>query len=246
MPPYARCCMKAARLFSVAVMLGALAVARGNSLNLPPALPVGWQAKLAAMLPTPGQNVTLLQWQPSLSTVELQMRVARAGGSPEALQQVIVSASKGVVAPYDERLGISEQQYKTYLVFQPVLVSTGKTFKLPVLRDSAHVLFGDSALLGGVLKGVGIDLKTGELRAPEGFTAKPQGVVPSTTPGPGLDVKSGFQWKVIGSNATVGNGVRGTMTLLQLADGQYILRYTRVSMMQRVINEGDIILRYVK
>lgn len=238
--------MKVARFLAPALLFGALCAAQGDSVNppAPPPLPAGWQGKLAALLPEVAEQATLLQWRPSLSTVQLQLLVARAGGSPEALQDVIVSASKGVKAPYDERLGISEEQYRNYLVFQSVLTSTGKTLKLPVLRDATHLTFGDSAPLNGVLKGLTIDLKNGELRVPEGYTARPVGLVSSAAPDRTLDIKSGFQWTVMGSNATIGNGVRGTLTLLQLSGGQVVLSYKRTSILRFQVSTGEVIVGY--
>lgn len=237
--------MKAARFALPALLLGLLWVAQGSGVSTPtPPLPVGWQGKLASLLPETGENAALLQWRPSLSTVQLQIMVARAGGSPEALQQVIISASKGIRAPYDARLGITEEQYRNYLVFQSSLTPTGKTLKLPVLRDTTHLTFGDAPLLNGVLKGLTIDLKTGELHVPEGYSARPVALVGSTAPDRSMDVKTGFQWTVQGSNATVGNGIRGTLMLLHLGSGQVVLIYKRTSMLSHQVNTGEIFVGY--
>ncbi len=206
----------------------------------------GWQARLSALLPVAGQVATVLEKRPSLSTVDLQLQVARVGGSVAALQAVLISAAKGVLAPYDARLGISEKDYRQYLVFQEVLASTGRTVRLPVSRSGDRVYFGDAPGLNGILNGVSISLKTGELRGPEGYGAMPTSVVPSSAEDRVLDVRSGFQWKVIGSDATSGNGVRGTLNLLQLSSGQIVLNYTRTSMIHRKMNTGEIIVGYTR
>ncbi|MDV6375035.1 hypothetical protein [Deinococcus arenicola] len=234
--------MKAARSFPFILLLAALGSAQRPEV-LPP-LTLGSLGRLAALLPLPGQLVTVMEKRPSLSTVDLQTRVLRVGGSPEALYQVIISAGKGVRAPYDPRLGISEEEYKRYLVFQEVLVSTSKTLKFPVLRDSGRVLFGNVAGLNGVLDGLSINLRTGEMRGPEGYSALPVPVVPSTAPDRVLPVRTGFQWKVIGSDATAGNGVKGTLNLLELESGLIILNYNRTSMINRRLNQGEVIVGY--
>lgn len=247
MPHYARECMKVAWLLPAVVMtLGLSMSGLGSSAPTPPALPAGWQPRLAALLPATAQTVTLLERRPSISTLELQLRVASVGGNPQALQQVIVNAARGVQPTYDERLGISREDFKRYVVFQQVLASTGKTFRLAVTRDASQVTFGDGPLMDGVLKGVSIDLKTGEMRGPEGFSARPTSVTPSTAPDQGLDVRSGFQWRVAGSNATSGNGVRGTLSLLQLSSGRVVLSYTRTSMIRRSVDTGELIVEYTR
>ncbi|GAA0513173.1 hypothetical protein [Deinococcus depolymerans] len=226
--------------------LGLLISGLGRGASTPPALPAGWQPRLAALLPATSQTATLLERRPSISTVELQLRVASVGGNPEALQQVIVNAARGLQPTYDERLGISREEFKRYVVFQEVLASTGKSFRLAVTRDASHVTFGDGPYMDGVLRGVSIDLKTGEMRGPEGFSARPTTVTPSAAPDRGLDVRSGFQWRMTGSNATTGNGVRGTLSLLHLSSGRVVLSYTRTSMIRRAVDTGELIVEYTR
>ncbi|MFC6664712.1 hypothetical protein ACFP9V_04655 [Deinococcus radiopugnans] len=147
-------------------------------------------------------------------------------------------------APYDPRLGISEEDYRRYLVFQEVLVSSSKTARLALTRDSGRVVFGSNPALNNVLDGLSINLRTGELRGPEGYSALPTPVVPSTAPDRVLPVRSGFQWKLLGSDATAGNGVRATLNLLELESGLIILNYSRTSMINRKLTEGEIIIGY--
>jgi hypothetical protein len=234
--------MKAARLLPLILLLAS----PGTAVKADAAPPLGGVglSRLAALLPLQGQSVTVMEKRPSLSTVDLRTRVERVGGSPEALYQVIVSASKGVRAPYDPRLGISEEDYRRYLVFQEVLVSTSKTARLALTRDSSRVLFGSNPALNNVLDGLSINLRTGELRGPEGYSALPVPVVPSTAPDRVLPVRYGFQWKLLGSDATAGNGIRATLNLLELESGLIILNYSRTSMINRKLTEGEIIVGY--
>ncbi|GGS02055.1 hypothetical protein [Deinococcus sedimenti] len=232
----------------VAVTLGALSAALAATPASLPALPSGWQARVAALLPQTGQTVTLLERRPSISTVELELVVASAGGDREVLRQVTASAARGVAPVYDKRLNITPEDFKRYLVFQNTLASTGKSFRLNVTRDSNRVTFGDSAAMNGVLRGVSIDLKTGEMRGPEGFTARPVAVPANDNPDRGLLVRSGFQWRMIGNNAQIGTGVRGTLNLLQLASGRVLLSYSRKSMIDRKVDEFDreLIVEYAR
>ncbi len=234
--------MKAARSLSFLLLVASVGAAAKSEVASP--LTGGGLTRLAGLLPLSGQVVTVMEKRPSLSTIDLRMRVERVGGSPEALYQVIVSASRGVRAPYDPRLGISEEDYRRYLVFQEVLVSTSKTVRLGLLRDSNRVLFGNTPGLNNVLDGLSINLRTGELRGPEGYSALPTLVVPSTAPDRVLPVRNGFQWKLLGSDATAGNGVKATLNLLELESGLIILNYSRTSMINRRLTEGEIIIGY--
>ncbi|MFC4426488.1 hypothetical protein [Deinococcus navajonensis] len=230
--------MKAARFLFPFLTLASLAAAQP--------LTAGWQARLAALLPQTSQPATLMERRANLSLVDLSLRVMNVGGDPQALHQVMASAQRGETPVYNERLGISRKEFLSYLVFQPTLAATNKTLRLPVTRDANRVIFGDTPGMNGILKGVSIDLRSGEMRGPEGFAAKPTSVAPTTDPDRLLDVKSGFQWSIRGNNATTGNGVRGSLKLLQLAGGEIILTYSRTSMLHNVTTTGELIVRYTR
>lgn len=239
--------MKAARpllslLLTSLVAVVAHAAATQGSMQLP----AGWQAKLASLLPQAGQVTQILERRSSLSLFELQRRVTNVGGSPDALRSVIDAVSQGKLPVYDARLGITKTEFKSYLVFQQSLAPSGKTLKLPVTRDNGRLTFGDAAGMNGVLKGVSIDLKTGELRVPEGFSTRPSAVTPSASPDRTLDVKLGYQWNVRANDPVTQNGVNGELTLLMLSSGQIILSYTRLSMLRGRIDEGELILGYTR
>jgi len=239
--------MKAARpllpllLTSLVAVVAHAATTQGST-----PLPAGWQAKLAALLPQAGQTTQILERRSSLSLFELQRRVTNVGGSPDALRTVIVTVSQGKAPVYDARLGITQDEFKRYLVFQQSLAPSGKTLKLPVTRDNVRLTFGDTAGMNGVLRGVSIDLKTGELRVPEGFSTRPSAVMPSTNPDRTLDVKLGYQWRVRANDPVTQNGVNGELTLLLLNSGQIILSYNRLSMLRGRIDEGELILGYTR
>ena len=78
------------------------------------------------------------------------------------------------------------------------------------------------------------------------FRSRPVAVPANDDPDRGLLVRSGFQWRMIGNNAQIGNGVRGTLNLLQLASGRVVLSYTRKSMIDRKVDdfERELIVEY--
>lgn len=236
--------MPAARLLSLFVLCALATVAQGAGPQEPP-LASGWQARLAAMLPQAGQSVYLMERRPTIVNVEMTKGVANANGDREALTRVLIDIQRGVAPTYDPKLGITEAQFRSYLRSYLVVQNTlekSKAVKLAMSRDANRVFFGAMSGAAGALSGVTIDLRTGEMRGPEGFTARPTNLSPAS--GRELDVRSGFQWKMNGSDSKIGNGVRGTLYLLQQGSGQIILYYKRTSMIRRATNEGEVILGY--
>lgn len=214
--------------------------------SAPPALPSGASAKLSALLPNSGQTVQIMKLESKLTIVNLQRKVLQAGGSPDALRIVMASLAKGEKPSYDARLNISKEEFAKYLAFQPVLAPTGKNMKLAVVRDSNRVTFTDSDT-NGVLRGLSFDLKSGELRVPEGFSFKALAVIPSTAPDRSIDIRSGFQWNLLGYSAETQSGIRGQVSLYQLGDGQAVLSYRRTSSLVHGVfnnNESEILVRY--
>ncbi|PNY81143.1 hypothetical protein [Deinococcus koreensis] len=236
--------MRAAFSLSFFLFLGALATAAQSGGTSAPPLNPGWQSRLAALLPATGQTASVMRRQPNLTILDLTRRVMYVQGNREALNKVLSDYQSGVQPTYDERLGITREEFKRYLVIEEELVSSGRTVRLPVTRETSRLTFGDAPGLDGVLKGVSIDLRTGEMRVPEGYAARPIAVAPNTAEDGRLPVRSGFQWKIKGSDSKIGNGVNGTMNLLQLTDDQIILSYKRTSMIARKLSEGEIILSY--
>ena len=236
--------MRAAFSLFLFLLLGVLPMAAQSGGTSPTPLMAGWQSRLAALLPVPGQTASLMKRQPTLDIYDLTIRVANVQGSREALNKVLSDYQSGVQPTYDERLGITREEFKRILVIQEELASSGRTLRLPVTRDNTRVAFGDVAGLDGILRGVSIDLRTGEMRGPEGYTARPISVAPNTATDSRLPVKLGFQWKVLGNDSKLGNGVKGTLNLLQLDGGRIILSYTRTSMISNKITRGEVILSY--
>lgn len=214
----------------------------GVSQAVPP-LPLTNAGKLANLLPQPGQSAQIMKLGSRLTIVDLQKRVLDTGGSREALQKVLEQAAKGQVPSYDERLNISRAEFGKYLAFQPVLVSSGKTVKLTLARDTSRLTFGDIGN-GIPLRGLSIDVRTGEVRVPEGFSFLPLPVIPSSAPDRSVDIRGGYQWNMRAYSAETQNGLSGQLSLYQLGNGQVLLAYKRTSMIKGAVNEGEVLLMY--
>ncbi|MBB5234380.1 hypothetical protein [Deinococcus budaensis] len=234
-------------LLTVAALSGAaLMSASVRAAPSIPALPAGWPSRMAAMLPQPGQSVQPMEWRSSGLTVELPQRVAQLGGDREALRAALTKVARGELPEYDQRLGISRAEFDSYLVFQSSLAPVGKRLKLPLTREGNRLKFGDASGLGGVLRGLVLDLTTGELRTPEGFGGRPQPFTPLTDQERRLAVRSGLEWNIRGNNPYTQNGVKATLRLLHLASGQFVLDYDRFSMLRGATSQGRVILQYTR
>lgn len=211
--------------------------------GLQASLPASSVSRLGGLLPTTGQVAQVMKLGSRLTVVDLQNRVLEVGGSREALKNVLATIANGSTPAYDERLGISRAEFSKYLVFQPILVSTGKTVKLPVVRDASRVTFMDAPGLS-VLRGVSFDLRTGEVRIPEGFIIQPVSVPPSNAPDRSLDIKQSFLWNMKGYNAETQSGVKGQLWLYHMTSGKVVIRYKRTSMIRGIPNEGELMIEY--
>ncbi|WP_245808520.1 hypothetical protein [Deinococcus hopiensis] len=210
-----------------------------------PPLPSGWTGKLAALVPLPGQSAQLLERSSRVAFPRLQQRVMTVGGSREALYELFSSVARGELPKYDERLKISREEFGSYMVFQPILVSTGKLVKLSLTRSGNVLRFGNAAGLPGLLRDVTLDLGSGELRTPEGFGARPRAVDGSNAPDRSIDIRGGFEWNVRGNDPVTQNGINGQLQLLQLPD-KVVLIYTRFSMLRGTTSNGTVILGYTR
>ncbi|MCP2014193.1 hypothetical protein L1280_001330 [Deinococcus sp. HSC-46F16] len=240
--------MRAFRLPLMLLVLGSVALAPVGVHAAPAGtpLPSGWLTRLVGLLPQPGQSAQLMDWQPSRLIVTLTARVAETGGDREALRTIMSKFQRGEKLAYDPRLGISRAEFDSYVLFEPSLVPSNKRVKLPVTREGNRLRFGDVAGLAGVLRGLEIDLLTGELRAPEGFSGKPQAFVADNGQERALDVQSGFEWNLRGNNPYTQNGINLIVQLVALKGGQIVLSVSRFSMMNGRTSDGRVIVQYVR
>lgn len=240
--------MHALRLSLMLLVLGSVVLAPAEVQAAPAgaALTGGWLTRLVGLLPQPGQSAQLMDWQPSRLIVALPGRVAEMGGDREALRTIMSKYQRGEKPAYDPRLGISRAEFEGYVLFEPLLAPTGKRVKLPTTREGNRLRFGDVAGLDGVLRGLEIDLLTGELRAPEGFSGKPQAFVADNGQERALGVQSGFEWSLRGNNPYTQNGINLSVQLLSLRGGQVVLSVSRFSMMRGTTSDGRVILQYAR
>lgn len=214
----------------------------------PTALPASALPRLTALLPGSGQTAQIMKMGSRLALVDLQRRVVNVGGSRQALQTVMASAARGEAPAYDPRLGLSREEFSRYVAFQPVLMGTGKFVKLAVVRDAFRLTFSD-APANSVLRGLSFDLRSGDLRVPEGFVFRGMQVIPSAAATRDIDIRSAFIWNVRAFNAEAQNGVHGQVSLYQLGDGQVLLGYHRLSsLVHGVFNntESELIVKYTR
>ena len=203
------------------------------------------RGKLSALLPTSGIIAQVLEARAGISVVELQQRVLQGGGDLKILASVVGQIQSGSVPSYDERLGITRTEFQRFLIFRNTLEPSGRTVRLSVLRDAAHVAFTDTQGSANTLKGLVIDLSTGELTTAEGFTARPRPVQLSVAQDTsGLGISGGFAWDVKGSNPRTQNALQGHLSLLQISGGQVLLSYNRVVIQKGRVSEDNLNLSF--
>lgn len=241
--------MKAARplpLFSllVALQLAAPFVSGGLAFQNPPPPPADLKSRLAALLPTAGVIAQVLETRPGISVVELQQRVSQGGGDLKILASVVGQIQNGNIPTYDERLGISRAEFQRFLIFRNTLEASGRTVRLSLLRDANRLAFTDSQGSASTLKGLVIDLNSGELTTAEGFTARPRSVqMLAAQDTSGLGISGGFAWDVKGSNPRTQNALQGHLSLLQVSGG-VLLSYNRVVIQKGRVSEDTLNLMY--
>ena len=86
---------------------GSLAVTAQIGPTSTPA-PGDWRSRLTPLLPISGQVAQVMETRARFSMTEVRRRVLDAGGDPRLLDQMQVSAERGVAPLYDKRFKISE------------------------------------------------------------------------------------------------------------------------------------------
>ena len=209
--------------------------------------PAALATRVATLLPAAEQTAQLVNRGARIATVNLQQRVTSVGGSPAALRMVLASAARGQVPSYDARLGITREEFGRYLAFQPVLVPSGKSLKLPLLRTPQRLTFPEQPGVPALLRGLSFDLRSGEVEVPEGFTFKPVRVPASTASDRSIDLRGGVQWNLHGYDPISQNGIHGQLSLHQLGSNQVLLTYHRTNMLRGVPGEeAEILLTYFR
>ena len=211
-----------------------------------PALPESSvRSRLTAMLPVPGTVAQIMEPKSGISVVELQRRVSECGGDLKVLASVVGQIQSSGVPSYDERLCLSRAEFQRLLIFRPTLEQSGRTVRLSMIRDAGRVVFTDAQGSAPTLRGLVIDLNSGELSTAEGFSAHPNVIQRSpaqdTT---GLGISGGFVWDVRGNNPRTQNALNGHLSLLQASGGQVLLSYSRVSIQKGRVSEDNLNLLF--
>ncbi len=236
-------------------VLSALALVGGTAISVSASAPPGltaqsdWRSRLTPLLPQSGQLAQVMETRPKFSMTEVRRRVMDVGGDQRVLEQMLSSAERGVAPLYDKRVKISEADFQRYLVIQQELQPNGKVVRLSVVRNSTHLTFGDA---GGtaLLRGITLDLITGDMRFPEGFSARPETLVISAAQAQAADDplgrRSGYVWKVRGSNPVTQTALNGHFALLSLSDGSVLISYNRNGILRGAVGTGNLILSFTR
>ncbi|WP_425146952.1 hypothetical protein [Deinococcus sp.] len=238
--------MKAARLPPLVPVLVALQLASPLVLGeLAFQNPADSKGRLATLLPAPSTTAQVMETRPGISVVELQQRVSQGGGDLRILASVVGQLQEGNIPSYDERLGISRAEFQRFLIFRNTLEPSGRSVRLSVSRDGNRVTFTDGPGTAPMLRGLVIDVNSGELSTAEGFSAFARPVQMSAAQDTtGLGIVGGYAWDVKGSNPRTQNALQGHLSLLQLVGGQVLLSYNRVIIQKGRISEDSLNLMY--
>ena len=196
-----------------------------------------WRGRLMPLLPQNAEQAQVMEARPRISVAEVRRRVQNVGGDLRVLDQVALAVQRGGLPLYDQRLKISEADFRRYLVIQQELQPSGRTVKLGMSQIGNRMIFGD---LGGtaLLRGIAVDLGSGEMYFPEGFSAKPEPwlITPSQAGDDPLGARSGYIWKVRGSNPTTQTALSGHFALLVIPDGSVLISYDRTGIINGTVS----------
>ncbi|WP_148234844.1 hypothetical protein [Deinococcus maricopensis] len=203
-----------------------------------------YRARLTALLPASGQAARVMEWRTTAAGVALiQDRLATT--APNLLDNFAASVRVGKVPPYDPRYGVTPEEYARLVVFRNTLATTGRSVKLNVTRTDRKLTFGQAAG-AEALRGISLDLVSGEMRLPEGYVARPHAVqVSADVDGTGLGARSGWGWKFQGSDPKTFNAIDASVSLMRLSSGSVVLTYNRISIVKgRLQPEVQLYLTY--
>ena len=207
---------------------------------------VALRGRLAAVAPVPGIVAQVMQQRTETAVIELQQQVALAGGDLKVLANMISQTQQGNLPRYDPRIRIPQAAFQRYIVFRNTLEGTGRSVKLNLTRNGNRLTFGD-APGASILKGLSIDLSSGELFTQDNFSARPIMIqVSSFRDRTGWGVGTGIAWDIKGSNPISHNALNGHLSLLLYAGGQVLLSYQRVALLNGAVIEDGVYLTFKK
>ena len=235
----------AALVLLMQIGLGQIGFGQPGPTTVPAIAPdTALRGRLQLLAPPPGIQVQVMQPEIEISVLDFQKRVRDSGGDLKVLAYILGQADKGLKPTYDERLGIARDEFQRYLIFRNTLKQSSRSIRLNITRSGNRLTFGDTAG-ASILKGLSIDLNSGDLTTQDGFSARPTMVQASAAKDiTGMGASNGVAWDVKGSKPS--NALQGHLSLLQFAGGQILLSYQRVAIINSRFTEGNINLLYRK
>ncbi|WP_157448821.1 hypothetical protein [Deinococcus peraridilitoris] len=188
------------------------------------------RARLLAFMPDNGQVAEVMVWTPDPQIMAIKERIRQASQQDPRWFREYAAEHGADSPPWHPKFGVSEGEYQRSLSPDWVrLERTGKTVRLLVVKTGNRVTFQ-----GGVgaeaLRGLSLDVASGELRTAEGFTARPRTVnVAAKDDHLGLGARRGWSWQIEDVNLRTRTAVIANLGLQQLSNGGVLLAYNRGS-----------------
>lgn len=207
------------------------------------------RARLQPLLPDHLQSADVMNWVPDAEVAAIKERIRQASRQdPRWFRDYAAEHSGESVLPWHPKFNVSESEYQRALSPDWVSVQKmGKSARLYMAKTSERVTFqgGPGA---EVLRGLSLDLNTGELRTPDGFVARPKAVnVPAVADTTGLGARRGWGWHIESVNLVTKTAVIANFNLLQLSSGAVVLAYNRGSTVDRKLQpQINLTLMYEK
>ncbi len=188
------------------------------------------RSRLTAMLPNSSpQSVELLEWQANDEIVAIRDRILQAQRADPRWFRAYEDAHAGEdVLPWHPKFGVTPGDYQKYLsADRGSFVKTGRVTNLLLDKLGNKIIFrGGSGI--EALRGLLLDVVSGELQLPEGFKAMPEPVSVNVRSA-GLAPRRGYAWHMEGADTTNKLVLRAQLSLLRFDDGSVLLSYNRVS-----------------
>lgn len=188
------------------------------------------KGRITAMLPDNGQAAEVMEVGLDDEIRDIQTRLRQAQRQdPRWFSSYSSSHAADPFLPYHPKFGITEREYERFLTDSGIrVVRSGRT-----ARVNVTIVGGKAIFQGGVgaeaLKGIVLNIATGELKLPEGPSARPHTVyVNGRTDDTGLGTRSGYGWKLSMSGQN-GMSIWANFNLVQLAGGAVLLAFNKVT-----------------
>ncbi|WP_157463467.1 hypothetical protein [Deinococcus pimensis] len=207
-----------------------------------------FKARMTAMLPENNQVAEIMEFGYDQEIQNIQERFRQAERQdPRWFRDWRAAHADDPILPYHVKFGVSAQEYERLLTDKGLrLVRTGRTARLNVTVSGGRMIFqGGSG--AEALKGIVLNLNTGELRVPESsVVARPQTrYVNGRGDVLGLGTRSGWGWEVSSANPQSRVNIWANFTLMQFSNGTVLLAFKKAALVDnRYQPEIDLTLFY--